>query len=328
VTPRAHRLAELLAGRRGKRTPLAELWVLLERADPASAGSIDRRRLLAEALDELVEAGVVTRSASTDGGRPPLPRHVDRVTTPAKAAPARRVVWHPELRGADRPLTADRFRLLTAVNDWLFAGGTTAEVVPLRERALEITGDEKAFDGGLADPLTLDVLRARRVVLPLHTVRVGPGSACLVVENADTLDSLCRALSENPGVVGRVAWGAGNAFSASVLWLRADPPSAIPYFGDLDEAGLRIPAAASAIAEQHGLPAVVPAVGLYVALLAHGRPAEARRVPAERARAAVAWLDERHRDPACALLVGGRRLAQEAVGLGVLLGEVGWRAGL
>jgi hypothetical protein len=328
VTPRAHRLAELLTGRRGKRTPLAELWGLLEQADPASAGSIDRRRLLAEALDELVEAGVVIRSAGDHGGRPPLPRHVDRVAAPAPAAPVRRVLWHPELRWADRPLTADRRRLLEAVNAWLFAGGSAASVVPLRERALEITGDEKAFDGGLDDLLTPDVLRARRVVLPLHTVRVGPGPACLVVENADTFDSLCRALTERPGVVGRVAWGAGNAFSASVLSLRDDPPSAIPYFGDLDEAGLRIPAGASAIAEQHGLPAVVPAAGLYAALFQHGRPADTRRVPPERARSTVKWLDERHREPVLALLVRGQRLAQEAVGQNVLLGEAGWRAGL
>lgn len=328
MTPRARRLAELLAARRGKRTPLPDLWVLLEEADPASAGSVERRRLLAEALDELVEAGVVTRSAGSDGGRPPLPRHVDRVTAPDPAPPPRRVVWHPELRGADRPLTEDRRRLLEAVNAWLFAVGTTAAVVPLRERALEITGDEKAFDGGLLHPLTLDVLRARRVVLPLHTARVGPGQACLVVENADTFDSLCRALRAQPGDVGRVAWGAGNAFSASVLSLRADPPSAIRYFGDLDEAGLRIPATASAIAEQHALPAVVPAAGLYTALLGHGRHADARRVPSERALSAVAWLDECHREPVHALLTGGRRLAQEAVGLGVLLEAAEWRAGL
>jgi hypothetical protein len=42
----------------------------------------------------------------------------------------------------------------------------------------------------------------------------------------------------------------------------------------------------------------------------------------------VAWLAEEHRDPAQALLVAGRRLAQEAVGRDVLATTGGWRDGL
>ena len=84
-----------------------------------------------------------------------------------------------------------------------------------------------------------------------------------------------------PGRWGRVAWGAGNAFASSVLWLRADPPGAIRYFGDLDEQGLRIPAGASALAVEEGLPPVRPSTGLYAALLAHGRPGAARVVSAD-----------------------------------------------
>jgi hypothetical protein len=240
-------------------------------------------------------------------------------------------VWHPELAWADgRRLTGAQRRLLEAVNRWLFEGGARAGEVPLRERALQVTGDEKAFDGGLvADgTLTLDVLRARRVVLRLHAERVGDGPVCLVVENSDTFDSLWRALTRDPGAVGSVAWGAGGAFASSVLSLRDDPPGGICYFGDVDEPGLRIPAGASALAVEHGLPPVRPATGLYAALLAHGRPGAARTVSADRARDAVAWLAEEHRDPAHALLVAARRLAQEAVGRDVLAATDGWRNGL
>jgi hypothetical protein len=79
---------------------------------------------------------------------------------------------------------------------------------------------------------------------------------------------------------------------------------------------------------EHGLPPVRPATGLYAALLAHGRPGAARAVSADRARDAVAWLAEEHRDPAHALLVAARRLAQEAVGRDVLAATDGWRNGL
>ena len=63
---------------------------LYAEADPTSAGSVDRRRLLAEALAELVADGLVKRAARDDDGQPPLPRYVDRVTTPqARGRPAR-----------------------------------------------------------------------------------------------------------------------------------------------------------------------------------------------------------------------------------------------
>jgi Protein of unknown function C-terminus (DUF2399) len=335
LTPRASRLAELIEGRGRGRTRLDELWELLDRADPASRLSVDRRTLLAAAVEELVTAGVITRSAGEDRGRPPLPKHVDRVRVVGSAPPpARPQPWHPELAwAARRRLTGAQEELLRAVNRWLFDGGTRAPEAPLRERAWEITGDEKAFDRGLvADgSLTPAVLRAERVVLPLHTERVGGGPVCLVVENADTFDSLCRALTASPGDVGRVAWGAGGAFGASVLSLLADPPGAIRYFGDLDPAGLRIPAAASVLAQEHGLPPVRPATGLYAALLERGL-ARARRgartVAGDGPDDLVAWLDPEHRERARAVLAAGDRLAQEALGRAWLAGSDEWRAGL
>jgi hypothetical protein len=330
VTPRAQALARQLAEWPRKRVGLTELWGLLDRVDPASRGSADRRRLLAAAVAELVDAGIVRSSRTDDGGRPPLPHFVQRVVNREAMAPARPVVWHHELAWAAefRPSPAQA-ALLDAVNRWLFRGGTTRTPVPLRERALEITGDEKAFDAGpiLGGRLTLDVLRAYRVTLPLHVVRLGDGPALLVVENSDTFDSLRRALSRRPGAIGRIAWGAGAAFESSVLSL-ADaedaPPEQIHYFGDLDAAGLRIPASASALALEAGLSPIRPATHLYTALLARGRPQSGRsHVSAERARELVAWLDAEHRAETTGLLTSGQRLAQEVVGLDVIAALIG-----
>lgn len=322
---------ELVAGLRATgrtRIDRAGLWRAFTEAVPSAQGSVDARRMLADAIAELAAAGELVPSRAADDGTPPLPRSV-KLTRPATASgtagpagtgPAE--PWHPELAAAaavGAPSEAVRL-----VNRWLFAGGTRAEVVPLRERALEITGDEKAFDAGLPVPLTPEILRAVRVRLPLHREPVGDGPVLLVVENADTVHSLVRALRADPGPVGAVAWGAGNAFTSSVLSLTATPPAVIRYFGDLDAAGLRIPARASVLGEAEGLPPVRPATGLYRALLEHGRPAPAGVAD----HSDVDWLEPALRGPVRDLFAAGQRLAQEAVGRRVLAAGRDWRAGL
>jgi hypothetical protein len=326
MNPRATALAELLARWSRKRVSLDELWTLFDRADPTSAGSAQRRQLLLEALEELVDAGIIsTFQPIDDGFRPSLPRSITRVVLTAAPSARRKIVWHRELRWADEiPLSEEQAELLSAVNTWLFRGGTRSSPAPLRERAYEITRNEKAFDGArlFGGKLTHEILRAYRVPLPLHVVRVGDGPDLLVVENGDTFDSLRRTLAARPGAIGRIAWGAGAAFEASVLSLAeadAVAPARLHYFGDIDADGLRIPASASALAVEAGLPPVRPATALYTALyaLGHRQPAP-RRIAAERARELANWLDPQHRTAAVKLLELKQRLAQEAVGLAAL----------
>ncbi|WP_224386971.1 DUF2399 domain-containing protein [Pseudonocardia sp. ICBG1293] len=323
--PVAERLAELLAATGRTRIPRSALRAAFLQADPTMVGSVGARRNLAAALAELAAAGVLEPTDRTDDGVPPLPNSVRLLRSRSAAAPAaaERGPWHLELSAAvalRRPSP-----VLLQVNEWLFAHASRAVQVPLRERALEITGDEKAFDGPLPGGLTPEILRARRVVPPLHREPLpGGGPVLLVVENADTLDSLRRALEPAPGPVGELAWGAGNAFTASVLALRTRPPAAVRYFGDLDAAGLRIPRAASDLAQAHGLPPVRPATGLYRALLRPGRPASARTVD----HSDVEWLDAGLRGLVRDLFAAGARLAQEAVGVTVLAGDPDWRDGL
>lgn len=321
--PVARDLVDRLRATGRTRIDRAGLWRAFGESVPSAHGSVDARRMLAETVAELASSGELVPSAATDDGVPPLPRSVRLVrprSTPV-AAPAAEL-WHPELRAADRMRAPSA--VVRQVNRWLFDGGTRAATVPLRERALEITGDEKAFDSGLPVPLTPEILRAVRVTLPLHREPVGGGPVLLVVENADTFRSLCGALRADPGPVGAVAWGAGNAFASSVLSLAADPPGAIRYFGDLDAAGLRIPARACDLAVSEGLPPVRPAAGLYRELLVHGRPAAATTVD----HTGVEWLDPVLRAPVRDLFAEGHRLAQEAVGTRVLAASRAWRTGL
>jgi hypothetical protein len=323
MNPRAAALAQQLAQWSRRRLSLDEVWTLFDRADPTSAGSAQRRQLLLDALQELVDAGIIGRFRPVDDGlRPSLPLSIRRVTPASAPTAPKRIVWHTELRWAEEiRLNEQQAELLSAVNTWLFRGGAKKCLVPLRERAYEITRNEKAFDGArlFGGKLTHEILRAYRAPLPLHVVRVGDGPDLLVVENGDTFDSLRRTLTARPGAIGRVAWGAGAAFEASVFSLAtadAVTPARIHYFGDLDVDGLRIPASASALAVESGLPPVRPATALYTALFALGDPQPTRRrVEADRRRELASWLDPQHRTAAAKLLERERRLAQEAVGL-------------
>ena len=134
--------------------------------------------------------------------------------------------------------------------------------------------------------------------------------------------------ARDPGPVGRVAWGAGNAFASSVLWLRADPPvRSATSATSTSRACAYPPGRRSSPSRRVCRPCVQPPASTR-RCLDHGRPGSAREVLADRARDAVAWLAEEHRDRAQALLVSEGRLAQEAVGRDVLEATDGWRDGL
>jgi hypothetical protein len=127
--------------------------------------------------------------------------------------------------------------------------------------------------------------------------------------------------------VGLVGWGAGSAFEASVLSISrlTRPVREVAYFGDLDEKGLRAPRNAAALAAQQNLPVVRPAIGLYEALFTRARPQSGQRKTSPTvATALTTWLDPAHRTSATAYLLGGERLAQEAVGVSYLTRSTDW----
>jgi hypothetical protein len=293
--------------------------------------------MLADLLDELAGAQVIALPSRRSFDRTELP-HLPRFVTVTRSSDAPReqrdVVWHPKLSWVpEAQLAPSQVDQLTAINTWLFRDRDEL-VVPVRERSLEILGDEKALDRLLvtsvfaSQRLSLATLRARRAIPRMLTRTVGDGDTVLVIENSDTFDSLVRVLDERADhKICLVGWGAGAGFEASVLSI-ADldrPVSQIRYFGDLDRAGLRIPANASQIATASGLPPVRPATGLYGALLRIGRPQPGQRpVDQQAAEQLVSWLDPPHHDDVGHLLRSGNRMAQEAVGLSYLSRHDDW----
>jgi hypothetical protein len=313
------------------RIPLEDLRQAALAADLSFIGSPDARERLLAAIRELEAAGAITLPRGANGWeaapRPALPRWVAR---PAAAEPARvlepAVAWHADLSwvpaflAADRPSAAER-SLLRAVNGFLGAGGSNV-VVPLRERSLQLTGDEKMLDtvsrGRLFTPgrLSLELLSAARVSPPLIRQEVGTGPVLLLVENYATYHSLTATLPAD-GEAGAIIYSAGNTLGVVLTAIadRGERPEALAYFGDLDVRGLEIAAAGARLAAELGLPPLNPAEWLYRLLLDHGRPAPASTYPGPaKARAAVTWLPAVLRDPVLDVLIAGNRLAQEAVG--------------
>jgi hypothetical protein len=325
VTSLADRLlAKLLAGRRS-RIPLALLQDLVLELEPALRTSPLKRERLAEAIEEAALAGRLRLPAHRRhyAGHPPLPAWVTLVRGDA-ASPTvagRDYFWRPELAWAgDLRFRREELERLKRVNAWLRDRAADEPEVPVRERSLELFGDEKLLEqlqGGrlfFEGRLSLGLLRARTVHPPFVVHRVSGAPVLLVIENHHTYDSFTRLLGPSSGV-GVLAYGAGSAFVGSVTYAAdlAPPIEEIRYFGDLDAKGLRIPADADRV-RGPDLPHVRPAARLYERLLEVGVAATAPPVSAETASQLVTWLPPALRNDVAALLRAGGRMAQEAVG--------------
>ena len=347
LTGRLARFAAALeAWSRSRRTlRLDEIWQLYAEADPASAGRPGRRAELAAALTTLEEAGVITCSRTADrSAKPPLPRQVTLSTAPTRpgaAVLARATAWRPELAwAASARLTTGQVHALTAVNTWLRDRGRDTDRAPLRERSLEVFGQEKTLDRLLgtglfgSGRLTLELLRTFRAHPPLPAVHIGTGDVLLVAENADTFATLLECVRRDPHGVGWIAWGAGGAFEASVRSAGDLDPAVteIRYFGDLDYDGLRIPVNACATARNEGLPPLRPAVTLYRQLLASQvRQSGQPQVDDVASRLVTGWLaaadaadSSRVAVEVAQLLRAGQRVPQEALGSRELISNGGW----
>lgn len=339
LSPRAVRLAAALEDRSGNTISLNDLWTVWADVDPSGAGRAEGRTELAATIAELTEVGIVSQSATQD--RSASPALSTRLTwtppaaTPSAAVLARTVAWRPELSWVvSARLTVGQVETLRKVNVWLRDHGRDTDRAPLRERSLQVLGNEKALDRALTTGLftdgrlTLDLLRTFRSRPPLPTRRISDGSVLLVVENADTFHTLWTLLRDNPGPVGQVAWGAGGAFEASVISV-ADllGITIVRYFGDLDYDGLRIPHNAHNRASREHLPPVQAAGFLYELLLAEGTPQLGQPLqPAENIHAVSSWLDEGGplSRGAAELLAAGSRIPQETVGASLLAATTGW----
>ncbi|AWN24933.1 hypothetical protein [Streptomyces sp. NEAU-S7GS2] len=223
-----------------------------------------------------------------------------------------------DLTVADRSLLAPINTLLRDQPD--------AEIIPLADRSYQFFGDEKRLDGIMRNHLVakglLDLtthLRARPAPAPLAMYELGPAPWMLIVENTAAFTSLREILGTWPdrSQVGWLGFGAGDLLIASIptaltsFCERDHPVDTLLMYGDLDLDGLQCAQQASQRAQDVGLPPLLPAAGLYQALLT-GNPRAHPPATVDAARAAAAWLPSHLASPVAQLLTDGQVLRQEA----------------
>lgn len=315
-------LQTLRTGRR-KRVALADLRRHWLDANPEQLQHPERDALLLAALRGLEAQGnlvLPARGSFEQFGNPPMPKFVT-VVTQTDVLPLgdwSGISWLPEL-GFWTDLATSELVTAKAINDWLLRRRGKFLKVPLRERSLEIFGDEKYLDLRVRENslfsgrLPIASIGAFLVPHPLpYRTADAPGQPVLVVENHHTYWSLAE-WNVQVRRYAAVVYGAGKAFCSSGLALqeviRECRGNGTLYFGDVDPAGILIPLRFN---ETNGA-LVRPAIDLYRFALDHG----SQRGPVIRVsgdeQGAQRWLPELA-DQICSLWASDRWIPQESLG--------------
>lgn len=337
-------LKRLSQGRRKLVCTPENLLAWYDAAFPTEAGRQDTRSRIRHILDTLAETGVIALPKGEASWLPfPPPKLPNWVMFPAPARAAKdqrhkTYPWGPELSFLASLPSVPHLDVLIAINTWLRDGRRDAEIiVPLRERSIQITHDEKALDAvircqtlqpGPGKGVTLGLLKSYLAPPPLafECGREGTeGRPVLVIENAHTWYSFAN-WNRAAGWYAAVVYGNGSSFAASVPHLRniiaiSRAAQEVRYFGDLDEAGLSIPIKATEVAWEEDLPSPRPEEWLYTELLKNPSHKNiVKRCDDETSvTSLVAWLPAHLQAPARAILERGERIAQEYVGTAFLV---------
>ncbi len=275
----------LLSQSTRKRIPLDEVRRMFLTARPEVASSPSRSAQLLEALRTLQRANLIQLPAPGSSweklGNPPLPNWIQLVSETPEVEhddPAA-TAWAPEL-GFWTELKSSALDAAKAINTFLLRRRGTFLTVPIKERSLEIFGDEKRLDAMRSGDtlfggrLLLSTIGAFQVPLPLpYRQADAPGKPVLVLENHNSYWSFGE-WNHAAKRYSAVVYGAGNAFSSSGLALGQVllevGGQGAEYLGDLDVAGVRIPTDFNLATTASGI-RVSPATEYYLWLLRNGK---------------------------------------------------------
>jgi hypothetical protein len=253
---------------------------------------------------------------------------------PDKRADLNMVAWVPDLQFVTNNRVNVVMDDLVKLNKFLSAELGTKPIVPIKERSLEVFGDEKRLDGLLSSvlfrPGRLDLmkhLRCEVIGVPLAWKR-GPVAASthplIVIENAATWHSYCR-WNEERKLFSGVVYGDGNRFADGIRYMtnifaELGGTRRVLYFGDLDPQGLLIPQEASIRAQAARLPPIEPHVWSYGQLVKLGDGRAQNWTFEPPSSSLCAWLGD-YAEPARRLFASGKRIAQEHIGWEFLQGK-------
>lgn len=320
---------EALQNSRKKRVELFKLRSLWIEHHPELQQHPNRDQLLMAALVAGDEQGILKLPSARSFeriGNPAMPLFIT-VTVDAPQVMKTdwaAISWMPEL-GFWMHLTESEKVTAKAINDWLISRKGCFMTVPLRERSLDIFGDEKYLDGRVranalfSGRLALSAIGARKVDLPLpYRHQPGtPGRPILIVENHHTFFSLCEWNTQEARYAA-VVYGSGSAITSSGTALdeviQEVSGNGAEYFGDLDPEGISIPMRYN----QNHDTQLRPATWLYQKLLSSGRHRPLSATYTSESKKVTLWLPELSRE-IHGLWGGGKWLPQEGVGLEQLL---------
>jgi len=285
---------------RRKRVDLQDLRRYWLQANPEQLQHPERDAQMLLALRKLETQGCLVLPATGSFekiGNPPMPKFVTLVNQIEVKSINNwsGVSWLPEL-GFWTELTETEIVTAKAINDWLLRRRGKFLRVPLRERSLEIFGDEKYLDSRVRNNalfsgrLAIATIGAFLVPHPLpYRAANAPGQPVLVVENHHTYWSLAEWNAQNHRYAA-IVYGAGKAFCSSGHALqeviRECCAKGALYFGDLDPAGVSIPLTFNDANEY----LVLPDIGLYQFVLENGRRRSSVKRINDDEKAVQRWL--------------------------------------
>jgi hypothetical protein len=302
------------------------------KAFPQWQGLADRRQRLRTLLDELASAERVylpkdQRRGWEQSPAPALPRSV---TLAREGAPAeapfdhRSFPWVIELAFVASLRAVTNSHELRRIHDFLKNHPERRPIVPVKERAFQLFGDEKRlddlrktklFDSGR---LTLEILRCRDVSASLPCVPAPrpSSSTWLIVENEAAFDSFTR-LNRVAAIHAGIILGSGRNVLRAVDFLSTLSASSTHrdflYFGDIDRDGIAIPAHLDRRLYKHTGHHVIPAERYYDWLLTTFDVRGDSPTHAE-PDGDIAWFPLPMHSRVQAALSSPRPLVQEAIG--------------
>ncbi|HSD37386.1 MAG TPA: Wadjet anti-phage system protein JetD domain-containing protein [Rhodocyclaceae bacterium] len=311
-----------------KRVPLEDLRHHYFALYPDVQNSPERGAMLLAELQSLAAQGVLVLPAATSWetvGVPPLPKWVTlvRERTPQALPDLANVVWAPEL-GFWPELKPAQLAALLPINEFLLRRRGAFMRVPIKERSLEIYGDEKRLDAMctgdtlFSGRLPLERVGCFRVPQPLpYRAADAPGRPVLVVENHNTYWSFGE-WNHATRRYAAVIYGGGQNFRLTGRALdqamRETQAVGAEYFGDLDPKGVSIPLDFNRTVEP-SFTEVTAALALYRWLLANGVRREKSECRSFAAGLASRWLDATTAIELESLWSAGLWLPQEALGI-------------
>lgn len=289
-----------LAMAKGKRVRLDVIVEKVRQQTSASMSDFEmQKRLLTVLKDlEVEEQLVLPKSKNCWDLQSELPDYVTAIRKKEEEARLKRkavissmqneTAWEPKRMAAFAHKLKNIAELERAakVNTYLLHRPTDVASIPHRERALRIFDDEKALDNNTRNGLfsgritlaDLDCFYCPEP-LPFHALSMDrleiAGKPLLVVENANTYWSCCRAnavVKRYAAVVYgqgfKVMANAANRANDGLLDIENQLNSkGVAYFGDLDPTGIAIPTRINECRKANSLPPLYAEHCLYRTLL-------------------------------------------------------------